>query len=1284
MRTGIVSLILFAASWSSAHPIAAQGASREDRAAMQDIGIYSAGTSPDGLPASVDLRPWLPEVGEQTMNDCAAWAFGYAGRSYLEAIDQGWKPDAPERIFSPTFIYNQVNQGIDEGSRIDRVLDLLQQTGAATLATAPYLPKDYLTQPPWEANREAKTFRIAEYGVLPDGPWIRQALSEGFIVMCCVRTNPVFSSGRYEVYSRELHTKGQAARRPDQPHGFHAMAIVGYSDERQAFLFMNSWGKSWGDGGYVWVAYDVLDRFNQDGVESELMDFAVVMFDRREPIVEVNGRYQALALDELQATGFGTYAGYDEQAEQGDYRYWVSLRGSAETLDRVAQAKWVVPGPNGSREVSASTAENGFRLSGRSALAQFEVKCLITMESGHQQEVVGTIEIPEARKRQLNLERVDAFHESSESGDLWRWTLLPRLSDADWRDLREIRYEFPETNRLIPPAAYQHDGGLPPRWSRDSLAMPSFLSSQPYATRAVLRFVDGTEHELSLPASAFSDPVRTELSREVVWRPVGNDGDRHWSFYELQIRYPEAWADNILGIRIGTGNRVDWESHEAQAVSGPGARMHVFHGYAHRPFASSALAWFREPHPNLGRTTPVTDYEIHAFDPDSAWVIPEFEDQTLLIAGRGFGIETEDRYLGLIDGEPTWETTVYVNGTANITAINEVVWTTPEGEQAFHRDDEATPGPFEGYAFTMRTQTPFSVQAKCTVWNGESFTLQREIQLYAPRNDALTIDLVDITPHELSTEAPGRILAQAQLAGTQESMNGLSEVVAYPRRAWGGVLPTQLATIPYNTSAEDGMELGRLEAPRGEPINFLLHFHDGSSTWLRSMPHALAPAPALPILQLIARERFDSWKEGAPQWTAELRLRGSHSLLQAVESVDWELLNLQPGTSGTVTADPDALLQAQVTTSGPGEMRATLNFSTESGIAPQTVTTQLTTMSKRGAGPARVVVDRGWVADPFQELGPSVDPWAVEVPPTPYLFRIDGAPEVLRAIDQVEWLVRDPWIEKMAKEDGEEPPSPERHLRGSETRASGFAWQTSLHPDSGQLFVEVRLTAIDGTVTKLEAIPFDDGMEARELRRKTPAIETRAWGMVDGQPATLVIAGLPHQSNSHRLLRTRFEFDAPLRILEGSALSAFERPTTRRAFLATASGALEGYALHLREEDDMGFEEDWVELQSDGSFTVDGAAETEPLQWEQADEGPGSFWYLSLALPESLLAQADTAAWTVWQNGKSTLYRVTDRVGERSDRFELRVHGAQPARLEVHLERDGQPLPDSTFARELP
>jgi hypothetical protein len=38
------------------------------------------------------------------------------------------------------------------------------------------------------------------------------------------------------------------------------MLVVGYDDARQALKLMNSWGTSWGNGGYAWLAYDILPK----------------------------------------------------------------------------------------------------------------------------------------------------------------------------------------------------------------------------------------------------------------------------------------------------------------------------------------------------------------------------------------------------------------------------------------------------------------------------------------------------------------------------------------------------------------------------------------------------------------------------------------------------------------------------------------------------------------------------------------------------------------------------------------------------------------------------------------------------------------------------------------------------------------------------------------------------------------------------------------------------------------------------------------------------------------
>jgi hypothetical protein len=39
----------------------------------------------------------------------------------------------------------------------------------------------------------------------------------------------------------------------------HAIAICGFDDAKHAYKIFNSWGTSWGDSGYTWIDYDLLN-----------------------------------------------------------------------------------------------------------------------------------------------------------------------------------------------------------------------------------------------------------------------------------------------------------------------------------------------------------------------------------------------------------------------------------------------------------------------------------------------------------------------------------------------------------------------------------------------------------------------------------------------------------------------------------------------------------------------------------------------------------------------------------------------------------------------------------------------------------------------------------------------------------------------------------------------------------------------------------------------------------------------------------------------------------------
>ena len=210
---------------------------------------------------NVDFRNFLPSVGNQGFqHSCVGWAIAYACKTYLEVRDQGWQPDLSKRIFSPAFVYNQINRGINRGSNIERALKLLISDGCATLSTMPYRVGNWTSQPSGSARREAGKFRCKSYYPVKSGTLIRKALQQGHVVILSVRTDPVFCSGLFQIYTAREKRRGEAevARNRRKSYGYHAMCVVGYDDIRRAFLVMNSWSKGWGKEGYCWIAYDVV------------------------------------------------------------------------------------------------------------------------------------------------------------------------------------------------------------------------------------------------------------------------------------------------------------------------------------------------------------------------------------------------------------------------------------------------------------------------------------------------------------------------------------------------------------------------------------------------------------------------------------------------------------------------------------------------------------------------------------------------------------------------------------------------------------------------------------------------------------------------------------------------------------------------------------------------------------------------------------------------------------------------------------------------------------------
>lgn len=214
-----------------------------------------------GLPSKIDLSKEMPPVVNQgRQNSCVAFSTGYYTKSYYEYKKNKWKYDTPiyggkgEHVFSPAYIYNQINGGRDNGSYFHDALNLVILKGVPPWKYMPYDESDYLSQPSSQVHNEAQKFRAKAFKRIPFNNLeaIKAELAQGNPIIFGMVIDDNFYRLGAEVYD----TPG------GKQYGGHAMTLIGYDDNKRspnghigAFKLINSWGTQWGDKGFGWISY---------------------------------------------------------------------------------------------------------------------------------------------------------------------------------------------------------------------------------------------------------------------------------------------------------------------------------------------------------------------------------------------------------------------------------------------------------------------------------------------------------------------------------------------------------------------------------------------------------------------------------------------------------------------------------------------------------------------------------------------------------------------------------------------------------------------------------------------------------------------------------------------------------------------------------------------------------------------------------------------------------------------------------------------------------------------
>lgn len=258
--------------------------SQEELDQLPKVDAQKYGFAED-LPYAASLERYVPPVLRQEGGTCVGFSTFYYALSTMYNQKLGMTDGREKYVhsFDPYFIYSIIyneKDDCDQGLHFNDALDLLYRAGSKKL----FLPPFTSCNSKWSKEKLMETLPYTQpYSV--DQFYILKSIDRQFIQttkelistyntpvivgMSFVKSMYPFSSNNPSgVDASGLWTPTVS----ENEEGGHALCIVGYDDYKYggAVRIVNSWGRDYGDNGYMWVKYTDLIKYTREAYILEL------------------------------------------------------------------------------------------------------------------------------------------------------------------------------------------------------------------------------------------------------------------------------------------------------------------------------------------------------------------------------------------------------------------------------------------------------------------------------------------------------------------------------------------------------------------------------------------------------------------------------------------------------------------------------------------------------------------------------------------------------------------------------------------------------------------------------------------------------------------------------------------------------------------------------------------------------------------------------------------------------------------------------------------------------